>query len=112
MCVYTNSYTPCDATCGPGKRFRIQIPYTESTDVSVYGLDPASVTPHPCVDDAQREHVACEGVVCDDTYTLQTFQENNPGKSYDDYCDFIVSQNACATPFVATNSLCSSQCTR
>ena len=104
MCVYTNQYERCDTQCGPGKQFRVQVPY----DTNKHDENEA----HECVPDEDREFSSCTGIVCDDTYTMATFLENNPGAGWPEYCQFIVENDACDDNFVEQNNLCATQCPR
>ena len=111
MCLYLHSYTRCDNECGPGKKWRMQAPYTEGMDtLALYGIHPDSFEPHACVPDHHRRYKPCEGTLCDDTYKLSKFKKDNPGSTYTDYCKFIKDENACNDNYVKRKRICSDQC--
>jgi hypothetical protein len=112
LCVYLNSWGSCNTLCGTGEQFRRQVRYNEGDDISaMHGLDPNVVTPHECVPDDLRESRSCTGFTCGDTtYTWNTYIANNPDKSFNDYCAWIVESDACEDPVFKRQSVCKTQC--
>jgi hypothetical protein len=114
MCFYTNVYEMCNTKCGPGKRFRKQVEYTQDMNVSHHGIDPADLTLHVCEVDNDRESMPCEGTNCSDEFTYGKFIENNPGIPSSDqmtkYCEFIDANDACTDPNVRGTGSCRETC--
>jgi hypothetical protein len=109
MCVYVNQWSPCSTQCGTGVQYRTQVIYNEGDDLrALYGLE--SVTPHKCVPDSERETRPCTLDICNDTYKWSVYINNNPGKTYTDYCNWIVESNACKDNYIVRNSACGTQC--
>jgi hypothetical protein len=103
-CVYLGWAAACSARCGEGKLYRTQVPY----DPEVH----TSHTPHDCVADEDRPFKPCTGIICDETYTLSAFREQFPDKTYAEYCEWIVENDACYDPAVTGPNVCGTQCKR
>jgi hypothetical protein len=114
MCFYTNVYEMCNAKCGQGKRFRSQVEYKEGMNTRSYGIHPDDLQLHVCKAPDQREYEECTGTNCSDTYTVQTFKDNNPDVPADQiqtkYCEFIIENDACNDPNVRGTGSCRTEC--
>lgn len=103
-CVYLGWAAACSARCGEGKLYRTQALYNPEVHTSH--------TPHDCVADEDRPFKPCTGIICDETYALSTFREQFPGKTFVEYCEWIVENDACYDPAVTGPNVCGTECKR